>query len=362
MNVIFLGDLASPNIETAKTVAELFQNNQGIFSGKKIICNLEGLIYDGEKLKNNEPVLYNHSSILSVLARGNKSIFCLANNHVLDMPQHFNSTAALLKSEGHFFLGAGLSRKEAEEPLRFTGNAREFILFNACWDFLLYNHPNPRSGIHVSELREQKLITRIRDIKVSEPDCGIIVCIHWNLDLETLPFPMYRQFSRDLVTAGANLVLGTHSHCVQGGEKYRDGYILYGLGNFIIPNHEFAGGNLSFPSFAGKGLVLEWDSEKNKCICHWFTYSNKEGQHQMEYTGSEYFETGERLKDFTPYRDMDHKDYIYYYKKNRRKKILIPVYRDYRRRRLNAFYTVILKLRARTARLLARFHLIKWQN
>ncbi|MBK8078814.1 MAG: CapA family protein [Saprospiraceae bacterium] len=32
---------------------------------------------------------------------------------------------------------------------------------------------------------------------------------------------------------GVNFIVGCHSHCVQGGEKYKDGYIVYGLGNFI---------------------------------------------------------------------------------------------------------------------------------
>lgn len=360
--MIILGDLASPNNSFSEVVGKVISDNPRIFEGKRIICNFEGLIYDGSELKLNEPILYNHSSILRVLKQGGSPVLCLANNHVLDLPAQFESTISQADAEGILSCGAGKSRKEAEKPVLFTEGDRTVALFNVCWDFLLYNHKNPRSGIHVAELKEQKLLDRIRKLKSESPEISVIVYIHWSLDLEILPFPMYRQLSRDLVSAGTDLVVGAHSHCVQGGESYENGFIVYGLGNFLIPDDAYAGGNLSFPAFAKLELALEWDMNSNKVLCHWFEYENSHGKHHLEYLGSDDFESSERLRELSPYRAKSDRAYLTYFKKNRRKKILIPVYRDYRRKFLNSFYTGILKTRARTAHFLARIKLIKWQN
>ena len=54
--------------------------------------------------------------------------------------------------------------------------------------------------------------------------------------------PFYRKepsatqllLSRAAIDAGADLVVGHHSHVVQPIEQYKNGWIAYGLGNFIF--------------------------------------------------------------------------------------------------------------------------------
>ena len=41
--------------------------------------------------------------------------------------------------------------------------------------------------------------------------------------------------AENLRDSGVNVVVGCHSHCIQGGELYKEGVIVYGLGNFFIP-------------------------------------------------------------------------------------------------------------------------------
>ncbi|MEA3461738.1 MAG: CapA family protein, partial [Bacteroidota bacterium] len=174
--------------------------------------------------------------------------------------------------------------------------------------------------------------------------------------------PMYRQFSRALVDAGANIVAGTHAHCVQGGEKYKDGYIVYGLGNFFMPHHLFVGAELSYPEFANLQLALEWDPSSGNAVCHWIEYQYGKGNHSLHYLGSEAFEESGKLKDYSPFTGMSDREYIEYYRKFRRKKLLIPVYTDYRKVFRNNTFTRLLKCRASFARVLAKLKLISWQN
>jgi poly-gamma-glutamate synthesis protein (capsule biosynthesis protein) len=164
------------------------------------------------------------------------------------------------------------------------------------------------------------------------------------------------------VDAGAKLVAGAHAHCVQGGEKYKDGYMVYGLGNFFMPQHVFVGAELSYPEFANMQLALEWDPVKEEAICHWVEYQYENGRHSLHYLGSEVFEESMRLNDYSPFKGMTDQAYIGYYKKNRRKKILIPVYTDYRKTFRNNTFTRLLMLRASIARVLAKMKLISWQH
>jgi Bacterial capsule synthesis protein PGA_cap len=360
--MIFVGDIASPKRETSARLIQVLKEHSGLFGKQVLVGNLEGLLSDRDPEGDQEPLLSNDPDLPSALKYVTDPVFCLANNHVLDLPGAFRSSVEILQKEGIAFCGAGLSPGEAGSPVLIKEGEKEVLLFNACWDFLLYNQKNPSMGVYVEEIDERKLLNEIARYRVSRPDAAIVVYLHWSLDLESLPFPMYRQFSRAMIDAGASLVLGTHSHCVQGGEKYRDGHILYGLGNFLLPDSEYAGGRLKFPAFAKLELALEWDIEKNSLMCHWYKYRPGDKQHHLEYLGSDDFESSQRLKDLSPFRGMDASEYIRYYKNKRRKKILIPVYRDYRKKTLNTFYTSLLKSRARIAHFLARMNFIKWQN
>ena len=360
--MIFLGDIASPTISSSEYLHRIIIENASVFSGKRIICNLEGLIYDGPAPKLNEPILYNHSSVLQAFGENQKPVLCLANNHILDLPLYFRQTSHLLDTRKIPYCGAGRDKNEAEKPIEYLDFQKKVILFNVCWDFLLYNHKNPRSGIYVAELEEGKLIERVKQCKKESPDSYVVVYLHWSFDLETLPFPMYRNFARELIDKGVNVVVGAHSHCVQGGEKHKHGFIIYGLGNFFIPQNQFIKGKLVYPEFALVQLAFEWKPSTNEAICHWFRYQYDNSSFRLLHLSSEDFSDSKMLNQYTPYKGMTDKEYLTFYKNNRRKKFLIPVYVHYRNKNLNKYFTISLKMRARFARFLAKHGFRKWLN
>jgi len=359
--MIFLGDVASPSKSISAELGRIISKTE-VFNGKWIICNFEGLAFSEPPVQRNEPLLFNHSSVLNSLDNGGGAVLGFANNHVLDYPLQFQKTVEMSRAQGFLTCGAGMSREDAEQPAVFHSSGQKIVLFNACWDFLLYNHRNPRKGVYVAEIDEIKLIQKVKSLKEKEPDTRIVIYLHWSLDLEILPFPLYRQFSRDLIKAGAGLVLGSHSHCVQGGERFGDGYAIYGLGNFLLPDNVYAGGNLSFPEMSKTELAVEWNPVNNELSCHWFDYIRIKDGHILEYSGSEKYEESSKLEKYSPFRNMSDQTYVAYYRKHRRKKLLIPIYADYRKVFRNKIYTIVLKARARTAHFLASIKLVKWQN
>jgi poly-gamma-glutamate synthesis protein (capsule biosynthesis protein) len=359
--MIIVGDIASPTASSSDDLESIFRTHASIFSANALVCNFEGVISDQISTATNTPVLFNHSSVLKALKTANIQVAALANNHTLDLPDCFDETLRHFKEAGIAACGAGRSQKEASESIVFEERGVEIVLFNYCWDFLLYHQKNPSHGVYVSEIVNLSLIESIGRVRQEKPDARIVVYLHWSLDLEILPYPMYRKLSMELIDSGANLVVGTHSHCVQGGEKYKDGFIVYGLGNFFIPYHEFANGKLAFPEFSRLEMALEWDPISQHAVCHWFNYHNDQGHHWLELSESAPFEESLLLKKYSPY-DQSFNDYVKYFRLNRRKKFLIPVFLDPKATRRNRVMTQLLMYRASFARNLAKMNIVKWQS
>ncbi len=62
----------------------------------------------------------------------------------------------------------------------------------------------------------------------------IIVSFHWGSEYQHLPNNQQIELAHSAIEAGADVIIGHHPHFLEGIEKYKDGLILYSLGNFIF--------------------------------------------------------------------------------------------------------------------------------
>lgn len=360
-SIIFLGDIASPNKKCSEDLTKSLYEIIKVFEGKAVIANLEGLI-SNVTFSDSTPVLYNDKTVLNPLKNINIKAVTLANNHTLDLPLNFENTDFLLNKNGVAHCGAGKTESDAEQPARFTFENKEILVFGYCWSVLMQHQKNKSGKLVVNTIKHKAIINQIREVRKENPDSIIILKMHWNFDLETLPFPMHRQFSRDIIDSGANAVIGSHSHCVQGGERYKDGIVFYGLGNFFIPWYTYIRGTIHFPDISRQTVGLEWDMESGNACLHWFWYDIINGDHKLIYQGKEDFETSMKLLEFSPYQNLNNKEYVEFFRKNRRKKFLLPVYRDYNETIRNKAIDIYLVIRIRFARLLSKLKLREWNN
>ena len=60
----------------------------------------------------------------------------------------------------------------------------------------------------------------------------VILSIHWGIEKATAPNADQIDAAHTAIDCGADLVIGTHPHVLQGFEKYKGRYICYSLGNF----------------------------------------------------------------------------------------------------------------------------------
>ena len=66
----------------------------------------------------------------------------------------------------------------------------------------------------------------------------VIVLYHGGKEHYRYPSPNLQKICRKLVEKGADLVICQHSHCIGCEEKYLDGTIVYGQGNFLFDDSE----------------------------------------------------------------------------------------------------------------------------
>ena len=79
--------------------------------------------------------------------------------------------------------------------------------------------------------------TELEDAIQKAKDGGaelIILSIHWGIEKATEPNREQLDAAHRAIDCGADLVIGTHPHVLQGYEKYKGKYICYSLGNFCF--------------------------------------------------------------------------------------------------------------------------------
>ena len=62
----------------------------------------------------------------------------------------------------------------------------------------------------------------------------VILSVHWGIEKDTAPSEEQIALAHKAIDLGADLVIGTHPHVLQGIEKYKGRYIAYSLGNFCF--------------------------------------------------------------------------------------------------------------------------------
>lgn len=161
-------------------------------------------------------------------------IVSLANNHVLDYGTDcLKETFVTLEQTGIAFAGAGNTREEASALKTYDLNGETFGILAASRVIPVpeWNIENRQPGVFTT-YDETALVESIKKAKES---CDyVIVYVHWGVEHTTELTDHQTYLAHAYVDAGADLVLGSHSHCLQGIENYNGSLIFYSLGNYIF--------------------------------------------------------------------------------------------------------------------------------
>ncbi|MBL7648377.1 MAG: CapA family protein [Candidatus Hydrogenedentes bacterium] len=74
-----------------------------------------------------------------------------------------------------------------------------------------------------------------RDIAALKPNADvIIVSYHWGTEYQNAPSPQQVELGQYTIDQGADVVAGHHPHVQQDAAWYKDGLIIYSMGNFVF--------------------------------------------------------------------------------------------------------------------------------
>ncbi|MBW7460592.1 CapA family protein, partial [Paenibacillus sepulcri] len=62
----------------------------------------------------------------------------------------------------------------------------------------------------------------------------VVVMVHWGIERSDNPNADQKLLAHTYIDAGADLVIGSHPHVLQGFETYKGKWISYSLGNYIF--------------------------------------------------------------------------------------------------------------------------------
>ena len=86
----------------------------------------------------------------------------------------------------------------------------------------------------VSQEPFDSLLNRVKAIKMADSTAVVIVNLHWGAEHTLRPLPQQRLEAHALIDAGADVIIGHHTHTLQTTETYRGKPIFYSIGNFIF--------------------------------------------------------------------------------------------------------------------------------
>lgn len=165
------------------------------------------------------------------LKNANYNILNIANNHIMENgSEGFNFTKKVLKSLDIKILGQNDNTKKYQtKPIKITLKNNKLI-------FLGYSLKIEQieKNVLYSLGNEKQIVDDIKKIKMEENQGFIIISLHWGDEYICIPHPENVKIARNLIDAGADLIIGHHSHVIAPIEKYKNAFIIYNLGNFVF--------------------------------------------------------------------------------------------------------------------------------
>ncbi|HEY0637200.1 MAG TPA: CapA family protein [Pseudonocardiaceae bacterium] len=206
--VFTASDLAVVNLETAVTT-------RGTAEPKKYLFRAPPATYEAVKAAGIDAV-------------------SIGNNHSLDYgPVGLADTVEHAAAAGVPVFGAGEDAAAAYAPWVTEVNGTTIALLGISQVHELeqsWNATDSRPGVaHARDATRS--LAAVRDARARAD--VVIVYMHWGRENNECPTGEMKTFAGKLADAGADVIIGTHAHLLQGDGWLDDTYVAYGLGNFL---------------------------------------------------------------------------------------------------------------------------------
>ncbi|TQE73780.1 CapA family protein [Leptospira noguchii] len=202
------------------------------------MINLETPVVASKTEESKKAYIFTaHEKDLNSLKYLGVDMVFLGNNHSFDHGQQgMNETLDILNKNNILFVGAGKKLPEVLEPLNLNlkGSDLRIHSVTAIAEQAHYA-TSTRSGVAPFLFPSLKATFIEKTILPKNYPTSIrIVSLHWGVEYSPFPTSDQRKIARALIDSGVKIVIGHHPHIPQGVEVYKEGVILYSLGNLIF--------------------------------------------------------------------------------------------------------------------------------
>jgi poly-gamma-glutamate synthesis protein (capsule biosynthesis protein) len=205
------------------------------------MVNLETAVTERGSPEPKEFTFRAPATAFTALAAAGVDVVSMANNHGRDFgAEGLQDTLAAIQTSGYPTVGIGADATAAYAPYRVTIKGQRIAVFGASRvidaDLLgswTASDTQPGIASAYEGAPRDRLLAEVRAARASSDT--IVVYLHWGNERLECPTGVQKALARELRDAGADIIVGTHAHRVQG-DGYLDGtFVAYGLGNFVWP-------------------------------------------------------------------------------------------------------------------------------
>lgn len=203
-----------------------------------MIANSEFTVSDrGEKMKGKYYTFRASPKRLSIYEEMGVDLVTLANNHVYDFGKDaFYDMLDAFKEYDIPYVGAGKNIYEAKRPYYFIINGYKIAFVNAtrAEKIILTPEATETEG-GVLRCYDPTMFSNV--IKEAKENSDYVVAlVHFGKEDSHSLEQVQIDTSKLYIDSGADIIIGTHAHVLQGIEFYKDKPIIYNLGDFIFNN------------------------------------------------------------------------------------------------------------------------------
>jgi poly-gamma-glutamate capsule biosynthesis protein CapA/YwtB (metallophosphatase superfamily) len=199
--------------------------------------NLEGPLTTRGNPATDKKFLFRSppAKVAAALKNAGFDVVSLANNHTLDYgSEGLADTITALNETGIRHVGAGKNLAIARQAAVIERNGLKvaFLAYSLTFPEEFWATADKAGTVFgYREIVED-------DIRAAKHKADIVVAsFHWGQESKTELRPYQVALGHAAINAGASLVIGHHPHILQGVEHYKNGVILYSMGNFAFGSY-----------------------------------------------------------------------------------------------------------------------------
>ncbi|MFC1670862.1 CapA family protein [Spirochaetota bacterium] len=206
-----------------------------------VFANLETSITKRGDAHESKPYTFRIKYKNAIYLRSLKiDVVSVANNHLLDFGvKGMYDTLMYIRDWGIKYSGAGIDLKNARKPSILRRKGVNVIFLSYCerppMDFYATDKKPGTAPLNLKYIEE--------DIKkYKKKDNIVLISLHWGIQSAKYPRKDQVKKAHKIIDAGADGIIGHHTHVPQGIEIYKGKPIIYSLGNlisgFYSPRHK----------------------------------------------------------------------------------------------------------------------------